>query len=152
MQWSLAWKKYIDVSSNTSLQFHILHNTVPSWSLRLRMAAAVNMFQELITEQLDSAPTSKAGLESRWLEAARAVDIQQRQMRDAVTAATVAAQAAARAVASMAGHMARPTTPVGDHGADRAGSGVAPQDKLTSDEYKSIIASTKGLRPLCRSC
>ena len=87
------------------------------------MAAAVNLFQELITDQLDSVEgpplpeelqqAKRARLESRWHEAARAMDLQQRQMHDAVAAATMAAQAAAQAVASLAGHMARPAAPVG---------------------------------------
>ena len=90
----------------------------------------------------------------------RAMDLQQRQMQDAVAAVTMAAQAAAQAVASLAGQMARPAAPVGAEGADRAGSGGAaltplvqtpiiastsPRlNKLTSDETKSIMASTKG--------
>ena len=73
----------------------------------------MNLFQELITEQLDSVEgpplpeelqqAKRARLESRWHEAARAMDLQQRQMQDAVAAATMAAQAAAQAVASLAG-------------------------------------------------
>ena len=129
------------------------------------MAAAVNLFQELITEQLDSVEgpslpeelqqAKRARLESRWHEAARAMDLQQRQMHDAVAAVTMAAQAAAQAVASFAGQMA-----------DRAGSGGAaltlpvqtptiastspPLNKLTSDETKSIMASTKGFEASVR--
>ena len=140
------------------------------------MAAAVNLFQELITEQLDSVEgpplpeelqqAKRARLESRWHEAARAMDLQQRQMHDAVAAATMAAQAAAQAVASLAGQMARPAAPVGTEGADRAGSGGAaltppvqtpiiastspPLNKLTSDETKSIMASTKGFEASVR--
>ena len=77
------------------------------------MAAAVNLFQELIAEQLDSAQgpplpeeqqAKRARLETRWQEAARAMDPRQRQMQDAVAAVTLAAQAAAQAVASLAGH------------------------------------------------
>ena len=102
------------------------------------MAAAVNLFQELITEQLDSVEgpslpeelqqAKRARLESRWHEAARAMDLQQRQMHDAVAAVTMAAQAAAQAVASFAGQMA-----------DRAGSGGAA---LTLPVQTPTIAST----------
>ena len=87
------------------------------------MAAAVNLVHELSTEQLDSVEVphlteelqhaKRARLESRWHEAARAMDLQQRQMQDAVAAVTMAAQAAAQAVASLAGQMARPAAPVG---------------------------------------
>ena len=134
------------------------------------MAAEVNLFRELITEQLDSVEgpplpeglqqAKRARLESRWHEAARAMDFQQRQMHDTVAAATMAAQAAAQAVASLAGQMARPAAPVGTEGADRAGSGGAaltppvqtpiiastspPLNKLTSDETKSIIGEHQG--------
>ena len=136
----------------------------------------MNLFQELITEQLDSVEgpplpeelqqAKRARLESRWYEAARTMDLQQRQMQDAVAAATMAAQAAAQAVASLAEQMTRPTVPVGAEGADRAGSGgVAPTPpaqtptiasssptpgKLTSDETKSIMASTKGFEASVR--
>ena len=58
------------------------------------MAAAVNLFHELINEQLDSVEgpplleelqqAKRARLESRWHEAARAMDLQQRQKQDAV--------------------------------------------------------------------
>ena len=94
------------------------------------------------------------------------MDLQQRQMQDAVAAATMAAQAAAQAVAALAEQMTRPTVPVGAEGADRAGSGVvAPTPpaqtpiiasssptlgKLTSDETKSIMASTKGFEAKVR--
>ena len=87
-------------------------------------------------------------------------------MQDAVAAVTMAAQAAAQAVASLAGQMARPAAPVGAEGADRAGSGGAaltppvqtpiiastspPLNKLTSDETKSIMASTKGFEASVR--
>ena len=139
------------------------------------MAAALNLFQELITDHLDSVEgpplpeelqqAKRARLESRWHEAARAMDLQQRQMHDAVGAATMAAQAAAQAVASLAGQMTRPAAPVGTEGADRAGSGGAaltppvqtpitstspPLNKLTSDETKSIMASTKGFEASVR--
>ena len=136
----------------------------------------MNLFQDLITEQLDSVEgpplpeelqqAKRARLKSRWHEAARAMDLQQRQMQDAVAAATMAAHAAAQAVASLAGQMTRPTVPVGAEGADRAGSGgVAPTPpaqtptiasssptlgKLTSDETKSIMASTKGFEASVR--
>ena len=94
------------------------------------MAAAVNLFQELIAEQLDSAEgpplpeeqlAKRARVETRWQEAARAMDLQPRQMQDAVAAVPLAAQAAAQAVASLAGQMARSAAPVGA-GADRARS------------------------------
>ena len=139
------------------------------------MAAAVSLFHELITEQLDSVEgpplpeelqqAKRARLESRWHEAARAMDLQQRQMQDAVAAVTMAALAAAQAVASLAGQMARPAAPVGAEGADRAGSGAAltppvqkpiiastspPLNKLTSDETKSIMTSTKGFEASVR--
>ena len=81
---------------------------------------------ELITEQLDSVEdpplneelqqARRARLESRWHEAARAMNLQQRQMQDAVAAVTMAAQAAAQAVASLAGQMARPAAPVSAEG------------------------------------
>ena len=96
------------------------------------MAAAVNLFQELIAEQLDSAEgpplpeeqqAKRARVETRWQEAARAMDLQPRQMQDAVAAVPLAAQAAAQAVASLAGQMARSAAPVGVEGADRARSG-----------------------------
>ena len=114
-----------------------------------------------MAEQLDSAEglplpeeqqAKRARLETRWHQAARAMDLQQRQMQDAV--------AAAQAVASLAGQMARSAAPVGAEGADRARSGGAtstppvqapliassspPLGKLTADESKSIMASTKG--------
>ena len=117
-----------------------------------------------LPEELQQA--KRARLESRWHEAARAMDLQQRQMHDAVAAATMAAQAAAQAVASLAGQKARPAAPVGTEGADRAGSGGAaltppvqtpiiattspPLNKLTSDETKSIMASTKGFEASVR--
>ena len=108
----------------------------------------MNLFQELITEQLDSVEgpplpeelqqAKRARLESRWHEAARAMDLQQ----------------------------ARPAAPVGTEGAHRAGSGGAaltppvqtpiiastspPLNKLTSDETKSIMASTKGFEASVR--
>ena len=95
----------------------------------------MNLFHELITEQLDSVEgpplpeelqqAKRARLESRWHEAARAMNLQQRQMQDAVAAVTMAAQAAAQAVASLAGQMTRPAAPVSAEGADRAGSGGA---------------------------
>ena len=135
----------------------------------------MNLFQELTAEQLDSAEgpplpeeqqAKRARLETRWQEAARAVDLQQRQMQDAVAAVTLAAQAAAQAVASLAGHMARSAAPVGAEGADRAWSGGAPSTppvqapviassspplgKLTADESKSIMASTKGFEASVR--
>ena len=44
------------------------------------------------------------------------MDLQQRQMQDAVAAVTMAAQAAAQAVTSLAGQMARPAAPVGAEG------------------------------------
>ena len=66
----------------------------------------------------------------------------------------------------MAGQVARPATPVDDHGADRAGgdgatsslpvqaptiaSSSQPQGKLISDECKSINASTKGFETSVR--
>ena len=133
------------------------------------MAAAVNLFQELITEQLDSVEgpplpeelqqAKRARLESRWHEAARAMDLQQRQMHDAVAAATMAAQAAAQAVASLAGQMARPTAPVGTEGGAALtppvqtpiiASTSPPLNKLTSEETKSIMASTKGFEASVR--
>ena len=87
------------------------------------------LFQELITEQLDSVEgpplpeelqqAKRARLESRWHEAARAMDLQQHQMHEAVAAATMAAQAAAQAVASLAGQMARPTATVGGKAAGK---------------------------------
>ena len=94
------------------------------------------------------------------------MDLQQRQMQDAVAAVTLAAQAAAQAVASLAGQMARSAAPVGAEGADRARSGGAtstppvqapmiassspPLGKLTADESKSIMASTKGFEASVR--
>ena len=116
------------------------------------MAAAVNLFQELITEQLDSVEgpplpeelqqAKRARLESRWHEAARAMDLQQRQMHDAVAAATMAAQAAAQAVASLAGQMARPAAPVGTEGAHRAGSGGAALTPPVQTAYYCINFAT----------
>ena len=65
----------------------------------------------------------------------------------------------------VAGQMARPSAPVGLEGANRAGSGGAtptppaqmptiasssPPDKLTSDECKSIMASTKSFETSVR--
>ena len=135
------------------------------------MAASVNLFQELMAEQLDSAEgfplpeeqlAKRARLETRWQEAARAMDLQQRQMQDAVAAVTLAAQTAAQAVASLAGQMARSAAPIGAEGADRATGGgatptppvqapmIAPLGKLTSDESKSIMASTKGFEASVR--
>ena len=76
----------------------------------------------------------------------------------------MAAQAAAQAVASLAGQMARPAAPVGAEGADRAGRGGATPTLpvqmpivassspplLTSDESKSIMASTWGVEASVR--
>ena len=92
------------------------------------------------------------------------MDLQQRQMQDAVAAVTLAAQAAAQAVASLAGQMARSAALVGAEGADRARSGGAsstppvqalmiassspPLGKLTADESKPIMTSTKGIKGL----
>ena len=80
-------------------------------------------FQELITEQRDTVEgpplpgelqqAKRVRLESRWHEVARAMDLQQRQMQDAVAAVTLAAQAAAQAVGLLAGQTARPAAPVG---------------------------------------
>ena len=86
------------------------------------------------------------------------------QMPDAVVAVTLAAQA--QAVASLAGQRARSAAPVGAEGADRAGSGGTistppvqapmiasfspPLGKLTADESKSIMASTKGFEASMR--
>ena len=95
------------------------------------MAAAVNSFQGMMAEQLDSAEglplpeeqqAKRARWETRWQEAAGAMDLQQRQMQDAVAVVTLAAQAAAQAVASLAGQKARSAAPVGA-GGDRARSG-----------------------------
>ena len=72
------------------------------------------------------------------------MDLQQRQVQDAVAAVTLAAQAAAEAVASLAGQMARSAAPVGAEGADRAGEWYRIIFASRTSAYDGIIFATTG--------